>query len=108
MRKISDKIKKVINSDAFYHVCCLNDQYPDECDGRVEQHHNLIYAGKQVDELWAILPVCKYHHDKEKKKPYNDDLDRIMISRTTYQDRKKYPRYDWVQKSKYLKIKLPK
>lgn len=39
---------------------CIHDN--EECDGRVEFEHALIYAGKQVVEWWSIIPVCTYHH----------------------------------------------
>lgn len=39
---------------------CIHDN--EECDGRVEFEHALIYAGKQVVEWWSIVPVCTYHH----------------------------------------------
>lgn len=39
---------------------CIHDN--EECDGRVEFEHALIYAGKQVVAWWSIVPVCTYHH----------------------------------------------
>ena len=33
-----------------------------QCEGRITLEHAIIFAGKQVNEKWAILPVCEYHH----------------------------------------------
>lgn len=32
------------------------------CAGRITKEHALIYAGKQVQEEFAILDVCEFHH----------------------------------------------
>lgn len=31
------------------------------CQGRVTKEHALYYAGKQIQEEWAILDICAYH-----------------------------------------------
>lgn len=51
-------------NDPFYKYCCLtNVDTGDDCDGKIEWHHNLIFGGRQLNEPWAILPLCKHHHD---------------------------------------------
>lgn len=32
------------------------------CQGRVTKEHAIIYAGKQLQEEWAILDICEFHH----------------------------------------------
>lgn len=32
------------------------------CAGRLTKEHAIIYASKQLQEEWAILDVCAYHH----------------------------------------------
>lgn len=32
------------------------------CQGRLTKDHTIIFAGKQVQEDWAIVDVCEYHH----------------------------------------------
>lgn len=60
MRVISQRVRKLIDGDKFYSVCS---RYKDGgCDGRITREHSLIYAGKQIDEAWAIIPLCEYHH----------------------------------------------
>lgn len=70
------------------------------CSGRITWEHALIYAGKQVQEVWAILGLCDHHHlgsglDKEKNHA-------LALAQATPEDLAKYPRSDWVQKKKYL------
>lgn len=40
--------------------CCRSDE--GNCRGRLTKDHTIIYAGKQVQEDWAIVDVCEYHH----------------------------------------------
>lgn len=32
------------------------------CHGRITKEHAIIYAGKQLQEEWAILDICEFHH----------------------------------------------
>lgn len=32
------------------------------CAGRITMEHAIIYAGRQLQEEWSILPICEYHH----------------------------------------------
>lgn len=57
MRPISPEVKARL--DAEPDICLLLDE---NCDGRITREHALIYAGKQIDEAWAILKICAYHH----------------------------------------------
>jgi len=33
-----------------------------ECSGRLEWHHAIQMGGRRLQEAWAILPACVYHH----------------------------------------------
>jgi len=33
------------------------------CKGRTTHEHALIFAGKQIEEEWAVIDLCEYHHD---------------------------------------------
>ena len=35
------------------------------CSGRITWEHVIIYAGKQLNEIWAIIPLCEKHHGVE-------------------------------------------
>lgn len=90
--------------DPFMKVCIK--LHTGKCCGRIEWEHTFIYAGKQIQEAWAIAPACVYHHrgpglDKE----YNQW---IAINRATDEDFAKYPRTDWQQIKRYLNKKYGK
>lgn len=32
------------------------------CQGRLTKEHAMYFAGKQIQEEWAILDICEFHH----------------------------------------------
>lgn len=58
MRKISTKVKKQLELEP--QICARIDD--SDCDGGITWEHTLIYGGKQIDEVWAIIKLCEYHH----------------------------------------------
>ena len=67
MRPISPRVKKIIDTDPFYKTCIFRG-YQDRfgiCGGRITMEHSIIFAGRQLDEAWAILPLCARHHGIE-------------------------------------------
>lgn len=100
MRKIPTKLKEEMSIDPYYKKCA---RFNSECNGRITWEHAWIYAGKQINEVWAIIPLCEYHHlyeglDKEENQ-------RISLARATDEDLLKYPKKDWGQIRKWLKLK---
>jgi hypothetical protein len=77
MRKIPEKLKAEMEADKYYTKCAVGGS----CSGKIEWHHNLIYAGRQVNEKFCIIPLCKHHHDKIDY--FKDEVDRIMLNRAT-------------------------
>jgi hypothetical protein len=76
MRRLTDEARKKIQSDAFYRKCCL-------C-GRgkpIQIHHHLIFAGRQCDEWWSLLPLCPPCHGQADRKEVRAKLDVIMLAR---------------------------
>ena len=68
--------------------CCRKDE--GNCAGKLTKDHTIIFAGKQLQEDWAIVDVCEYHHAVNK---YMDcgDLNRekhtyIALCRATEDD----------------------
>lgn len=58
MRKISKPVRDKILERL--QVCA---RYKEgTCRGNLTWEHALIYAGKQLDEAWAIVILCEYHH----------------------------------------------
>ena len=104
MRPIPKKLLKEILKDPFYQTCIRHKEK--KCGGRITFEHAIIYAGKQVNEKWCILPVCERHHGVNS---YQDrgDMDKkyhewVAVNRMTIDDEKTYCRVDWKIKRKYL------
>jgi len=89
MRPISPRVRKIIDSDPFYKKCAISGR-----TDNLEMHHNLIFAGRQVDEAWAIIPLTKKIHDREKEKDIGAKLDWIMLNRATDEQLKKYSKFE--------------
>lgn len=84
--------------DPFYSLCMR--RHEGNCSGRVTWEHAFIYAGKQINEKWAIIPLCVYHH-------LGSGLDKnlnqfLALSRATPEDLAKYDRFDWDRHYKWL------
>jgi hypothetical protein len=97
MRPIPPKLRAQIDADQYFKVCARQNFY---CEGRITIEHAWIYAGKQINELWAFVPLCWYHHlgpglDKEENQ-------RLSLMWATDEDLAKYPRKDWAQIKRYL------
>jgi hypothetical protein len=81
-----------MSEDPFYKKCCIV-HFP--CSGKIQWHHNLIYAGKRQNAKFCILPVCEWVHENATKKIIKEWLDAIMMCRATGEDRLKYPLLKW-------------
>ena len=90
---IPSKLLQQILSDPYYQICARHKD--GSCSGRITFEHAFIYAGRQVQELWAIIPLCYFHHlGKGLNKSINQA---IAFSRATLADLAKYPRKNWRQ-----------
>jgi len=71
-----------------------------DCSGRNTKEHALIYQGRQVQDYFAVIDLCWYHHlGKGLNKEYNRYL---ALMRATDEDLDKYPKSDFKQMKKYL------
>jgi len=108
MRRIPDELKEAIASSPLHGRCIRRLVFRDhECEGRITWEHAILYAGRQVNEVWAILELCEKAHSTG---AYQDTgiLDKrkneyLAISRMTAADEASYPRCDWRQRRSYLK-----
>ena len=98
-----------LNADPWMHKCCLAVFAWHHCAGPIEWEHRWKYAGKRIQERWAILPVCKYGHEIKTRgtndrgaQIIKDELARISLSRATAEDLAKYPRFNWAQEKERL------
>jgi hypothetical protein len=105
------KIRKQLAGDSFMSHCVYvqlaraGHPTPSNCgfcDGRIEWEHAFLYAGKQINEPWNIIPVCEYHHRGDGlNKRLNEwfALERADMDHLTLM----MPRYDWQQRRSYLR-----
>lgn len=84
MSPIPPPIRKLIDADPFYKVCALRGRWVElsfpiegsmeferrmtlhHCEGRITMEHTIIFAGKQVQALWAIVPICACGHEVDR------------------------------------------
>ncbi|MCL5435934.1 MAG: hypothetical protein M1275_02540 [Patescibacteria group bacterium] len=87
MRPIPPKLRQELAGDEYYQICSRRDE---NCSGRITWEHAFTYAGRQINEKWAIIPLCENHHlGKLLNKKINH---RIALARATKEDLKKYPK----------------
>ncbi len=58
-QKLKDKWKDEDKKGLVRH-CMRSDE--GNCQGRLTKEHCITFAGKQLQEDWAILDICAYHH----------------------------------------------
>ncbi len=111
MRKISPKVKKQLLKDMYAYGCLRNFVFNDhECKGKITFHHAWTYASKQIDEAWAIIPICCFAHDVNEyqgKGDFDDDMYKwLSLRRATPEDLSKYPKKNWDNEWKRLNEKF--
>ena len=75
------------------------------CEGRVEWHHAFLYAGKRIQEVWAIVGACHHHHDMVKsQRAVQMAFETASIKLASEADLAEYPRKNWKQIKKSLGI----
>lgn len=98
MRPIPKKLKDEMDSDPYYHQCSRSSE--GACGGRITWEHAFVYAGKQINERWAIIPLCVFHHLGE---GLNKELNQYLaLCRATISELAKYSRTNWWQQFMYL------
>lgn len=98
MRPIPPKLRKSLADDPYYSRCARRDE--GTCRGRITWEHCFTFAGKQINELWAIIPLCWHHHlGAGLDKDYNRF---IALNRATDSELAKYPKVKWQQLRQYL------
>lgn len=91
-----------MGSDPYYKTCARHGH--GGCSGRITWEHAFIYAGRQIQEVWAIIPLCWRHHLGDL---FNKEINQLIALRraTGLNLYEKYPRENWIQKLKYLESK---
>lgn len=101
MQPIPKKLREEMAQDPFMKTCIYAKiGKGEDCGGRVEWEHAFVYKN-QINEAWAIVPCCTYHHRGDGlDKDFNRycaiiraDIDDIMA---------RMPKTNWRQIKKYL------
>lgn len=91
MSRIPKKLREDLAADPFYTRCCISGDSAADAGEKIEWHHNLIFAGRQVQARFAILPIKKSLHDRLKgDKSLRAQLDWIMLSRASDEELTRY------------------
>lgn len=101
MRKIPTKLRQEMHEDPMYHRCIVTGMAHE----KIDWHHNLIYAGRQVNERWCILPLLHSIHEIEKRPHIKEILDWIMLNRATDEELQRYDRANLLAKREKLNNK---
>ncbi len=89
------KLRKILEADPFMRQCIH-----EGCENSPEYEHCFIYAGKQIQRAWAIVPCCTYHHRGQGlDKNFNKYC---ALIRATDEDLAEFPRADFPQQKIYL------
>lgn len=97
MRPIPPKLRKELSEDPFMAQCII-------CgDRKVEWDHVWVYARRQINERWSIVPLCYTHHRGGKLN--REYTQYISLQRATDQELSKYPKVNWKQLKQYLEAK---
>lgn len=57
---IPKKLRAELAADPEYKRCSLEGH--GDCSGRITWEHAILYAGRRINERWAIIPICERHH----------------------------------------------
>ena len=105
MRPIPPAMREKLAQEPRMKVCALSGlgRAYGGCSGGIEWDHVWIYAGKQINELWAIIGVCKGHHKaKDGNRVVKDAICIASLKLAKPADLAKYPRKNWDQIKKSL------
>jgi hypothetical protein len=110
MQPIPPAHKKIIDSDPYFRTCARNALFHDHiCQGRITIEHAIIYAGRQIVEVWNYVPLCCWAHDVDEWQD-KGNIDKrlnefLAIRRASPEDLAKYPKKDWSRLYGHLKRK---
>lgn len=101
------KLREKLGNDPEYGYCALTGERGTH-DDPIEWHHNLRFAGSNVQERFCILPLLQSVHKQADNIIMREKLDHIMLGRDT--ENKLVTEYskavNWAQRKIYLEEKL--
>lgn len=113
MRKIPLELRQELENDPYYRKCCLTGLSKNI---KIDWHHAWLYAGKQINEKWAIMPVWNRKHnfngDTDSVHNCNETKEKVKLMSLLRADlddlAKRYPKKNWSQELEYLNNKFNK
>lgn len=99
MRPISPRVKRQIDRDGFFKRCCITGS------PNVSMEHCWVYGGRQIDEIWAIVPLRRDLNTSHPPREIKEKCRLVSLMRASDEDFKKYPRKNWKKEFKILKNK---
>ena len=100
MRPIPQKLRNELSFDLNMNICVLRVLGIEHECGPVQWHHPWIYARKQINEYWAIVPVCENAHNNEVQFRLYFEFYSLLKARP--EDLAKYPKFNWYQRKMYI------
>lgn len=100
MRAIPPALRAEMEVDPYYKKCAITGATSE----KIDWHHNLIFAGRQVNEKFCIIPLAKSIHDDIVK--HKEKVDWIMLNRATEEELRRYSKVvDYVRMKEVLNEK---
>lgn len=105
---MSKQLREEISGDPEYLRCAFSDMsHPaGDCAGRITREHAIIYAGRKIQERWAIIPCCAKHHAVDQFQDagtiHKEMNVWVALNRATEADLSKYERSSFKQQLRYL------
>lgn len=82
------------------------------CKGRTTIEHALYYAGKRMDEPWALVKLCAYHHGVDEFQDRGDlvkPINELMaLQQATDEQLMEYPKAEFIKRRNLLRKQYPK
>lgn len=85
-KAISPLMREEMSADPFYSKCCITGLTNNAV--KIDWHHNLMYSGKRVNEIFCILPLADFVHQNIVK--HKEKCDWIMWNRASTEQIQKY------------------
>ena len=105
---MSPALRRQLSIDPEYTRCAFAgiDHPAGPCAGRITREHAIIYAGKKIQERWAIIPCCAKHHAVDEYQDAGTMNKRMnkwaALNRATDEDLAKYDRANYKQERDLL------
>lgn len=92
-------LRSKLSSDSFMRRCVITGE-----QNQVSFEHCWVYAGRQINEDWAIVPLRR-DLNVNMQADVKDRCRWVSLGRATEKDLAKYPKRDWKNIKKFLQSK---